>query len=239
MTPTFVSAHQRATRTLLNEISTGRLRPGEKLNEVNLAERLEVSRNTLREAFVSLEDYGVVVRLPHRGVWVTLPDEELIDEIFRLRSLLEPAVLQWSRGLDIDALHECVQDGQLAREAHDHDAVGDANQRFHAVIVEAAGSTFADEIMTRVLAMMRLLFVHASDEHQEFHYPYVERNEEILKLVESGQREQAAETMREYLEKSRSQLQELLNGPAIPEDSPSAETEVAVDGADEVEEASS
>ena len=214
MTPIFVSAHQRATRTLLNEISTGRLRPGEKLNEVSLAARLEVSRNTLREAFISLEDYGVVARKPHRGVWVTLPDEELIDEIFRLRSLLEPAVLQWSVGLDIDELHECVQDGQLAKEAHDHDAVGDANQRFHAIIVEGSGSAYAGEMMTRVLAMMRLLFIQVSAEHHGFHYPYVELNEEIAVLVESGQREQAAEKMRTYLEQSRNELRELLSSPA-------------------------
>lgn len=233
MTPIFVSAHQRATHTLLNEISTGHLRPGEKLNEVSLAARLEVSRNTLREAFISLEDYGVVVRKPHRGVWVTLPDEELIDDIFRLRSLLEPAVLQWSVGLDIDALHECVQDGQLAKEAHDHYAAGDANQRFHAIIVEGVGSAFADEMMTRVLALMRLFFVQVSDEHNEFHYPYVELNEEILKLVESGQREQAAEKMRMYLEKSRIELRELLNGPAVTDDAPSATAEVAGESTDE------
>ena len=219
MTAKFVSAHQRATRTLLDEISTGHLRPGEKLNEVDLAARLEVSRNTLREAFISLEDYGVVVRQPHRGVWVTLPDEELIDEIFRLRSLLEPAVLRWSHGLDVEALHKCVQDGHLARKAHDHDGVGDANQRFHAVIIESARSAYADEMMTRVLALMRLLFVQVSDKRHEFHYPYVELNEEILRLVESDQREQAAEKMRKYLEKSRNKLRELLNGPAPSEDS--------------------
>lgn len=219
MTAKFVSAHQRAARTPLDEISTGHLRPGEKLNEVDLAARLEVSRNTLREAFISLEDYGVVVRQPHRGVWVTLPDDELIDEIFRFRSLLEPAALRWSHGLDVDALHECVQDGHSARKTHDHDSVGDANQRFHAIIIESAGSAYADEMMTRVLTMMRLLFVHVSDERHEFHYPYVELNEEILQLVESGQHEQAAEKMRKYLEKSRNELRELLNGPTASEDS--------------------
>lgn len=210
----YVSAHQRATRTLLDEISTGKLLPGQKLNEVELAARLNVSRNTLRETFIALEDYGVIVRRPHRGVHVTLPNEELIDEIFRLRSLLEPAVLRWSVGLDTDALHECVHDGQLAREAHDHEGVGDANQRFHAIIIEGSGSAYAEEMMTRVLAMMRLLFIQVSTEHHGFHYPYVELNEELTLLVESGQREQVAEKMRTYLEQSRNELRELLNGPA-------------------------
>lgn len=214
MTFNFVSAHQRATRTLLDEISTGHLPPGEKLNEVELASRLEISRNTLREAFIALEDYGVIVRQPHRGVHVTLPDEDLVDEIFRVRSLLEPAVLRWSRGLNIDALHECVQDGQLAREAQDHDGAGDANQRFHATIIEGAGSSFADDMMTRVLAIMRLVFIQVSAKHDGFHYPYVELNDEIAQLVDSGQREQAAERMRSYLERSRDELRELLNSPA-------------------------
>lgn len=68
--------------------------------------------------------------------------------------------------------------------------------------------------MTRVLAMMRLLFIQVSAEHHGFHYPYVELNEEIAVLVESGQREQAAEKMRTYLEQSRNELRELLSSPA-------------------------
>lgn len=124
-------------------------------------------------------------------------------------------------------------DGQLAKEAHDHDAAGDANQRFHAIIVEGAGSAFADEMMTRVLALMRLFFVQVSDEHNEFHYPYVELNEEVLKLVEAGQREQAAEKMRMYLEKSRIELRELLSGPAVTDDAPSATGEMAGESTDE------
>ena len=211
VTMEFVSAQQRVTHTLLEEISTGQLAPGEKLHEVALATRLEVSRNTLREAFVALQGYGVVVRLPHRGVHVTLPEISHVDEIYQCRSLLEPAVLQWSDQLDTAALKDCVAAGRAAREAGDPHAVGDANQRFHSAIIASAESYYANEVMTRVLALMRLVFIRGSAERRGFHYPYIELNATIADLAASGRRREAAEEMRSYLDRACSEVRELLS----------------------------
>lgn len=206
----FESAQQRVRRTLLHEISTGHLAPGDKLNEVALAGRLEVSRNTLREAFTALEDYGVIVRRPHRGVHVKLPDVDDVDEIYQLRCLLEPAVLRWSEGLEAECLQACVDDGRAARDAGDTAGIGDANQRFHAAIIAASQSRFAEEVMTRVLALMRLVFLRGSARHEDLHGPYLELNAEIAALVADGEREAAAEKMRTYLEQSRDEMRELM-----------------------------
>lgn len=209
----FESAQHRVTRTLLEEISTGRLAPGEKLHEVALSTRLEVSRNTLREAFVALQGLGVVVRRPHRGVCVTLPEAEHVDEIYQCRSLLEPAVLQWSERLDTDTLKDCVAAGRAARDAGDPHAAGDANQRFHSAIIASAESHYANEVMTRVLALMRLVFIRGSAERHGFHYPYVEFNASIADLAAAGHRREAAEEMRTYLDRARREVRELLSKP--------------------------
>lgn len=198
------------SHTLLTEISTGSLAPGEKLNEVALAARLGVSRNTLREAFVALNEFGVVERLPHRGVFVMLPDVSHVDEIYAFRALLEPAALQWGQNLDVHALADCVADGRAARDAGDPDAVGDANQRFHSTIIAATGSVYADDIMARVLALMRLVFIRGSVERRGFHFPYVEQNARITELAAAGRRAEAADAMRSYLDCARCEVRELL-----------------------------
>ncbi|MBD8020936.1 GntR family transcriptional regulator [Brevibacterium gallinarum] len=210
MTENYVSAPQRVMHTLLDEISTGMLQPGEKLNEMELAARLDVSRNTLREAFISLQEFGVVARRPHRGVCVTLPETRDVDEIYQFRSLLEPAALQWSERLDAALLTRCVEEGRAAMAAGDPHGTGDANQRFHSAIIASANSVYADAVMVRVLALMRLVFIRGSAERHNFHFPYVELNAAIAQLAVEGRRVEAAAEMRAYLQRARADVRELL-----------------------------
>lgn len=205
-----MSAPQRVMHTLLDEISTGTLEPGEKLNEVELAARLDVSRNTLREAFISLQEFGVVVRRPHRGVCVTLPETRDVDEIYQFRSLLEPAALQWSERLDAALLTRCAEEGRAAMAAGDPHGTGDANQRFHSAIIASANSAYADAVMVRVLALMRLVFTRGSVERHDFHFPYVELNAAIAQLVAEDRRMEAAAHMRAYLQRARADVRDLL-----------------------------
>ena len=199
-----MSAPQRVMHTLLDEISTGMLQPGEKLNEMELA------ANTLREAFISLQEFGVVARRPHRGVCVTLPETRDVDEIYQFRSLLEPAALQWSERLDAALLTRCVEEGRAAMAAGDPHGTGDANQRFHSAIIASANSVYADAVMVRVLALMRLVFIRGSAERHNFHFPYVELNAAIAQLAVEGRRVEAAAEMRAYLQRARADVRELL-----------------------------
>lgn len=64
---------QRCARTVRELITAGRLGPGEQLVEQSLVEVCGVSRNTLREGYRILADEGLVVHVPHRGVFVSAP----------------------------------------------------------------------------------------------------------------------------------------------------------------------
>jgi DNA-binding GntR family transcriptional regulator len=68
----------------------GRLAPGSRLSEVALANELDTSRGTVREALRTLVDGGLIEAIPHRGVFVTQLSVRATWEITSLRALLEP-----------------------------------------------------------------------------------------------------------------------------------------------------
>ena len=76
---------QELTRMIL----AGEFVAGAKLNEVDLAERLGVSRGPVREAFRALEESGLVRLEKNRGVFVREIAVEEADDIYELRAVLE------------------------------------------------------------------------------------------------------------------------------------------------------
>jgi len=76
-------------RQLADEIITGQLRPGERLDERELAARFGLSRTPVREALRQLAAIGLAELRPHRGVIVARPDDNHLAETFELMADLE------------------------------------------------------------------------------------------------------------------------------------------------------
>jgi DNA-binding GntR family transcriptional regulator len=75
-------------------IVDGEIGPGERLNEVQLAEKLGVSRTPLREALNRLVAEGAVDARPRLGYFVKPLSSEEFDQIYDLRPILDPAALR-------------------------------------------------------------------------------------------------------------------------------------------------
>lgn len=75
-------------------ILDGRLPPGSRVNEVQLAARQGVSRTPLREALSRLVAEGALRDLPRRGFFVRQLTAEEVRHIYPIRSLLDPAALR-------------------------------------------------------------------------------------------------------------------------------------------------
>lgn len=205
--PTAAHAHTGAwvASVLRSRIAEGHLVPGTKLSEQSLSATLGVSRNTLREAFTVLDGELIVTRIPNRGVFVASPGHDEIQEIYRVRRILEPAAALWGPGPDIAELRQVVAEARDALARGSVPEMAAANQRFHEALILGTGSTGLLEMMSRVLAQMRLVF-HAMSNAPDFHSQYVELNAELLELLAAGKRAQAAERLRSYLDKSEAEL---------------------------------
>ncbi|XKH00665.1 GntR family transcriptional regulator [Marinobacter nauticus] len=74
---------------LQTAIITGELAPGEKIGELELCNRFELTRGPLREALGRLESRGLLVRRPHAGVKVVSVSAEELMELYRIREVME------------------------------------------------------------------------------------------------------------------------------------------------------
>jgi DNA-binding GntR family transcriptional regulator len=206
------STAERVADILRDMVMEGRVLPGAKLAEDSIADALQVSRNTLREAFRLLNHERLVVHELNRGVFVRLLTEADVVDIYRMRRTLEGAALRfWGESADagrapaVSRVRSAVTMGVAAAERGDWDGVGTANMHFHRSIAALADSTRINEIMSQLLAELRLVF-HVMPTVRDFYEPYLGDNERIATLVEAGRSEEAVAVLLDYLNRAEDQL---------------------------------
>jgi len=79
----------RLRASLAEQIVSGELRPGTRLDEVELAKSAGMSRTPVREAFKALAAMGLLEQRPHKGVFVALPTRQRIEEMFEVMAEVE------------------------------------------------------------------------------------------------------------------------------------------------------
>jgi len=135
----------------------GELVPGQRVREVELAERLGVSRTPIRESLPILAQEGMLTQLDTRGFVVrAFTPQEIMDAI-DVRGVLEGLAARMlaeqgpSRRL-IQSLQKCLREGdEIFAERHmvesDEARYGEMNKQFHSLIIQGAGSkVIADAI---------------------------------------------------------------------------------------------
>ncbi|MEU3034479.1 MULTISPECIES: GntR family transcriptional regulator [Streptomyces] len=201
------STAERVADILRSRIAEGYFPPGTRLSEDNIGGALGVSRNTLREAFRLLTHERLLVHELNRGVFVRVLTVEDVEDIYRVRRLVECAVV---RGLGappyaVDGLAAAVEEGTAAAREGDWKGVSTANIHFHRALVALAGSDRTDEVMRSVFAELRLAF-HVVDDPRRLHEPYLARNRHLLGTLRAGERDQAEQLLATYLDDSREGL---------------------------------
>ncbi|MBL1089266.1 GntR family transcriptional regulator [Streptomyces sp. NPDC001739] len=207
------STAERVADILRDRITEGYFPPGARLSEESIGGALGVSRNTLREAFRLLTHERLLVHELNRGVFVRVVTVEDLDDIYRVRTLVECAAVRslgegpYDEGTTaaIAGIEAAVQAGEAASRDREWQDLSTANIRFHQGIVALAGSPRTDELMRGVLAELRLVF-HVMADPRRFHAPYLTRNRQIVEALQAGDAAEAERLLLSYLEDSRSQL---------------------------------
>ncbi|WP_299057372.1 GntR family transcriptional regulator [uncultured Nocardioides sp.] len=140
------------------EILRGERAAGEWLREEDLAASLGVSRTPVREALRRLASEGLVRHERHRGVQVESWSLADLDEIFSLRSVLEPwgCALAATSGLaDLDALRDLADrmDAAALGASPDLDEITRLNNGFHGEVLAASGNGRLVQLVATVVAV--------------------------------------------------------------------------------------
>ena len=145
-------------RTLEEEIATGQLQPGERLDEVSLANRFGVSRTPIREALRTLASSGLVEIRPRRGAAVASFSLAALSEMFEAMAELEALCARLAARRmteeERDALAAAHEACVAAARSGDADQYYFANVRFHELIYEGSHNGYLAE---QVRALRRRL----------------------------------------------------------------------------------
>lgn len=206
------SAAARAAEELRRRIASAGLLPGERLGEVALAAELGVSRNSLREAFTALAGEGLVVRRPHRGVFVAAPDADTVRGLYRMRRILQLGALEqgWLTPAAVARLERAAQ---ILDDAPSPRRLGDANHLTHLGITDLAASPELTRVMSSVLARTRLAF-HPLDEQTRLHALFADRNRWIVERLLAGDLPAVRAMFGDYLEEAEAFVLQHLDGSA-------------------------
>src|SRR5437868_12245258 len=124
-------------------IAMGEIRPGERLLQNDLAERLGVSPTPVREALMALIAQGVLTYVPNRGVRVVELDAPDAEQVYRIRGELEPLAVELGgprlSQSDLDDVAGVLASMRRAAEHQRLDRVKVLDHRFHFLIYSAAG----------------------------------------------------------------------------------------------------
>lgn len=129
--------------TLVRQIVSGELEPGERLVETKVAATFGTSQAPVREALRELETFGLVEIKPRRGTFVRSFIRETLRESYVLRAALEETATRlvlMAGNVPFDQLEDDVKRMHDAARKNDTEAVGLESVAFHRHIVEAAGN---------------------------------------------------------------------------------------------------
>lgn len=129
---------------LREAIHSGRLHPGERIRETELAQWLSVSRTPIREALRRLESEGLASRAPRRGLIVTELDPQQILELYALRETLEGMAAGLAARYALEQEIATMRDLLTRQKAAGSDAAELAvlNRRFHEVLYQAGRNRY-------------------------------------------------------------------------------------------------
>jgi DNA-binding GntR family transcriptional regulator len=199
-----------ATEVIRQAIIDGRLPPGRRLKEEELARELGISRTPVREALVVLHAEGLVDAAPNRGAAVRSHSVEDLDDLYQLRALLEGystrrAATRLSEDVIRGLRESCERFDDLLENAADMSELVKENLVFHQTILDSAGSVRLAAMVRQVieLPLVYRSYIWYSPEQQRIsaHYHW-----QIARALEARDAERAELVMKEHIFEARDLL---------------------------------
>lgn len=163
---------QQVYSILKKEIVSGTYKPGDWLQEMELAKNLEVSRSPIREALRRLTADGLVVDIPNKGSFVREFTEEEIREIFEVREMLESYAIrhlnkQWTKE-EKETFNNYREDFKRLYNEGNLDDYIVVDSRFHRFLVECTENSILLDLYQKVRNMNMLFRIMSLSTKERF-----------------------------------------------------------------------
>ncbi|MGO4669983.1 GntR family transcriptional regulator [Bosea sp. 2RAB26] len=217
---------ERAYRAIRQQLVEFKMRPEERINEVHLAQMLELSRTPVREALNRLASEGFVVFTPNRGFYFRGLDIDDLVDLFEMRSIIETGAFALAcERVDqagIERLQAFWEDARRRYANNDPDEILELDEAFHVHVAELAGNP---EVVRQLIGVnARIRFIRRVQiENGPQHSSLVGDHSRIVQALAERDAAKGIEILRAHISltfaEARSVLKDALLKIFVPEES--------------------
>lgn len=202
-------------KTLRIAILKGELKPGERLMEIQLANKLGVSRTPIREAIRKLELEGLVMMRPRKGAEVAeITEKSLRDTLEVRRSLEELAVRLACERITPEGIAELVEAGEKFEAifaSDDITKIAEADVAFHDIIYFATDNRKLIQILSNLQEQMyryRVEYLKRLDCHEQL----LAEHRSLMEAIKAGDKERAVMITTDHIENQVNLVVDTIRG---------------------------
>ncbi len=195
--------------TLRQAILTGELKPGERLMEIHLANKLGVSRTPIREAIRKLELEGLVIMMPRRGAEVAQITEKSMNDVLEVRLALDALCVELAcdriSDEELKSLKDACDAFEQSVQTGDHRKIAEADVALHDIIVQATGNQRLIQLVNNLSQQMyRYRFEYIKDNSR--HATLIEEHRIIYQGLVAKDKETASAAARTHIDNQRKSI---------------------------------
>jgi len=203
------SLAEKVRKAIEEAIISNALKPGEHLKELDLVNRLKISRGPVREAFRSLENEGLVVSQPRRGIVVAPLNTKEAMDLYEVRPWLEGqatriAVRNRTEKFIFD-LGEIISTMRKASQEKDAGAYVRLDAAFHRRIYENSGNQVLIDLLNNLWKKC-LRYLIVTDTYRGEIESSFQRHLELFRTIRDDTPTKAQRTAERNLERAKSTL---------------------------------
>lgn len=203
---------RRAYELIWEKITTLELAPGTALNELDLAEALDMSMSAVQEALKLLVHDELVVITPRHGFYVADLNVPDLDQLSEMRLLLEAQCARWAATratADDLVVLDALRQEQAAILPEDSRRLFEVDHKFHQAIARAAHNKYMARTLDQFFGQSQRLWYLALP-HLGFLPAAVEKHLGLVEAIKTGNADRAEEIMRDHVQDFYNRVREIL-----------------------------
>lgn len=199
--------------TLRQAILTGEMKPGERLMEIHLANKLGVSRTPIREAIRKLELEGLVIMIPRRGAEVAQITWKNLKDVLEVRKVLDVLAIELAcermTREELAQLKAACEEFEAATHTQDATVIAKADVKLHDIIVASTRNDRLIQLVNNLAEQMyRYRFEYIKDMSQ--HQMLVEEHNAMYQSILQKDKESAATAVKKHVDNQEEAIIKVL-----------------------------
>ena len=199
--------------TLRRSILTGELKPGERLMEIHLADKLGVSRTPIREAIRKLEMEGLVTMIPRRGAEVAQITEKNLKDVLEVRRALDALAVELACDRiteeELEQLKAACDTFEAATRKGNINELARADVHLHDIILMASGNERLVQMISNLSQQMyryRLEYVKDESSYEQL----IREHRVIYEAIRDRDKETGAKRMKLHIDNQEKAVMRMI-----------------------------